>query len=448
MLTRRRRRGEQGQVLITALAMVVFLGLLGVASLRFLDAAFTQHVRTEATAGKNSQAEGAARFAVATVASSAAVECKGPSGATNSFSPASGATVTTSYTVTTCIPDYVNSAPGSHCALCILGADPAALSINNNAKVMITGEVDVNGGVDASNGSICSTSGPNDPVSGCHGTPEFIGIAGILPTDASPFTPAPTQIAPIADPLAGLPYPATLGAPSLPAPSGGVLIPGTYQGLSVSGSQSVTLTPGTYVFTDRVKATGGSSIVATGGVTLFFTCSKVVAGVTVSNLCAAGHSGGALDLSGGGSYQIEAPSAPLPYANIAVFYDRNNTGGITGNTGLKINGNGLSDVLAGGIYAAAANVDIAGNGAGNFTTNGRLVVAGANIHVSSAAGAGLNLVGAALINTCDLYTASVTGTETVGNSTATRTGQVVFVSDPSNPNACGGTRIISFTYTP
>lgn len=445
MLTPRRRRAESGQVLIAALAMIAFVGVMSVASFHFLDLAFLQHQDTETTAETNMLAEGAARFATNTVANSGAARCSGPASGSLTYAPSTGMSESLSYSVATCIPDYVSTAPGSHCALCILGTDPAALSLNSNAQVMITGEVVINGGVSlGNNSSLCSTSGPNDPVAGvCHGTPEFIGIGGTLPAPTTAFTPAPTRIAPIGDPLSSLPAPA-LGLPSLPTLGAGVAVPGTYQGLSLGGGQVATLSSGVYVMTQDVKITGSAQIIASGGVTLFFTCESTTAGVRFSHACSSGQSGAALDLSGGGSYQIAAPTSGS-YKDIAVFYDRNNIGDLGPNVGLKVNGGSSSDQLSGGIYASAASVDIGGSGGSLFSTNGRLVVATANIHVGASAGAGLNLVGAAPASTCDLYNASVSGSETTGTTT-TRTGHVVFVNDPSRN--CGGTRIVSFAYTP
>lgn len=445
MLNRRRRRqGEGGQILIAVLALIVYVGVMAVAALTFIDGAFLQVKRTEATAANNTVVQGAGRYAVDAVANSQATQCGGPPSGHTDFSPASGVADHADYTILNCIPNYDNQNAGGNCALCILSSAAGALSLNNNAKVAVSGEVDVNGTISTNNNStLCSTSAAN-----CGGTPEFIGIAGALPADLSPFTPTPVHINPINDPLAALtpPAPGQLSVPAVPV--GNKLDPGVYTGLALSGG-TLTLNPGVYVFTGDVSLAGGAKLSGTD-VTLFFTCSVVSKKINIlSAACASGQKGAALDLSGNGTFALSAPTAATPsdpYANVVVFYDRNNIGDLSGTAGLKLAGSASGDALSGGIYAASAAVDIAGQSGTTFTFNGRLVVATANIHVGVSAG-GLYLVGVQATTTCDLYNATVSGSETTGSATPTLyRGQVVFVSDPKG--VCGGTRIVSFSYNP
>lgn len=447
---RRRRPDESGQILIAVLALIAYVGIMAVAAFTFLDGAFLQHKRTETTAANNAVVQGAARYAVEAVANSQATQCGGPAKSSTDYSPSSGVSDHSEYTVANCIANYDNQHPGGHCALCILSSSDGALNLNNNAAVTVSGEVDINGTIATDNKStLCATSAPN-----CGGSPEFIGIAGTLPSDTSPYTPAPVHIAAISDPLAAVPYP-QLGQLSVPpVTANNKLSPGTYTGIKMSGG-TLTLDPGVYVFTGDVSLSGNAILSGTD-VTLFFTCSPVSNKVpVVSTACTSGNNkGAALDLSGGGHFMLSAPTAATPnnpYVDLLVFYDRNNIGDLTGGSGMRIAGNGTDDALSGGAYAAASGVDIGGEGNSIFTTNGRLVVAAANIHVGASVG-GLNLVGVQLTTTCDLYNATVKGSETTGGAAPkSYTGQVTFVSDPfvSDPNQkCGGTRIVSFTYTP
>ncbi len=63
--SRRQRRGEQGQVLILALAFIAFFGLLISSVLGFGGVTALQHTHTETTAAKDGLAEGGAAFAAA-----------------------------------------------------------------------------------------------------------------------------------------------------------------------------------------------------------------------------------------------------------------------------------------------------------------------------------------------------------------------------------------------
>ena len=481
LIRHRRRRDERGQVLVLALAFLAFFSIVTVATFGFIDTALLQHPLSERTAARDALAEGAASYAVSTVASNstvaaggAAPSCAGPSTGTASWNPEAGVSETLTYTVNSCIPNYLNSNPGGNCVLCILGTDPAAVRFTNgNSMVNVRGEIDVNGGVSIQgnwqktagayswNGSTLCSSSAATPTA-CAGTPEFIGVHGNPGTSNNswpppsplasgavlPYSPNPVTITMIADPLAGVAAPsfaapnyATSQDPNL-KPNNTALTPGSYTGMSIGGNQTVTLSAGLYVFTGAVTLTGGGVLDGSAGVTIYMACSDTSKGknpVTTPRACNSGEAGPALKIQGGGTYSLSACSSSAAcsasgaYLNLAVFQDRNST------TTVGIGGSGSANVLSGGLYAESANVDIGGNGTGAFQSNGRLVAKSLTIHVN--ASAGLNLLGSVLATGCDLYNASVTGTE----SGTTRSGQVVFISDPQH--VCGGTRIASFTYT-
>ena len=477
----RRRRGEQGQVLVLAIAFIAFFGLVTVSALGFIDTALLQHNVTEQTAGNDALAEGAADYALNTVTSHSlsisggtGPNCDGPTSGSATWTPKTGVSDTMSYSVNTCIPNYVNSNPGINCVLCILGTSSSAVQFTNgNSSLNVRGEVDVAGGVSIQgnygksgwNGStLCSSSAATATT--CAGTPEFIGIEGNpdankgswppptgLPSGATlPYSPAPTTVTAVTNPLASLPLPSFTSAPynvsvaaSLKSKGSTTLTPGAYQGLNIGGNQTVVLQTGLYVFTGTVSIAGGGVLTAnpTGGVTLFFGCSTTVAKVVTPRACSsAGEAGGGnLSIGGSGVYAIAAPTPgstgctpTCTYHDVAVFQDPNNTSQVS------IGGSGTGNVLAGGLYAKSANVDIGGNGTGDFQTDGRLVAQSLTIHTN--ASAGLDLSGNPPTAGCDLYSAVVTGTE---NST-TRTGVVTFVDDPQG--SCGGSRIVGFIYTP
>lgn len=464
MLMRRRRRGERGQVLLAGLAIIAMFGLLAGAVLTFIGTAQTQHQLSDATAARNVLAEGGAQYAVAAVTSSTTGTCNGTASGTATNTSGS-ATDTLKYTVQFCEPNFSSSQPGGNCMLCVLNAGASALTISNgNAMVNVRGEIAINGGVSIQgnwqksggqyswNGStLCSSTAATATT--CAGQPEFMGIGGDLngskgtwppPSPLAsgatlPFSPNPTVINTIADPLASLPAP-TLGVVAIPVSLGTgttTLSPGTYSGnMAIGGHQDVVLNAGTYVFTGNITLTGNGILDGHTGVTIFMACSTKVGSTTTSRACNSGEAGASLDVSGGGQYLLTAPSTGS-YTNIAIFQDRNNTSQI------KIGGSGTTNNLSGGVYAKSANVDIGGNGSDVFQANGRLVVSTLTIHVN--ASAGLSLIGSVISGpSCDLYDAAVTGTEVAGGKTTTRTGEVTFAAGVQ----CTGRGVVSFTYTP
>ncbi|MHB8718442.1 MAG: pilus assembly protein TadG-related protein [Candidatus Dormibacteria bacterium] len=275
------------------------------------------------------------------------------------------------------------AAPNLPCGLCLLDTGPNAL-VGTGAGVAIAiaqGDLDVNGNV-----SLSGTGSAIAVVSGRFNvTPSSGNTFGswLLAPAATLGTPA------IPDPLAAVPTPLMAGLPSYPSPyiaSNTTLSPGIYGQVDVSGA--VVLLPGTYVF-----AGAGGGLVApaapasiTGvGVTLYFTCGSVASsGTPVAAPCAAaGENGAALSSSQALTMNIAAPLSGL-LSNMLIYYDRNNTSGIT----LDANVGGTN---VGAVYAARSRITITSSttvSVGAPIVAADLSISCCGINIGSSAGVG------------------------------------------------------------
>jgi len=246
------------------------------------------------------------------------------------------------------------------CDLCLLSpsAAPALGAVGNGSIKVDNGGIDINSSAsDAAdlvgNGSITATS---------------IGIVGDgEKTGNGTYSPTPTHISSVPDPLASVPEPSPgqLSNGSVNWTNGTKTInAGVYTNISVTGNGTLYLNPGLYIITGGVSYTGNGKIVGSG-VTLYFTC-----GMTTSAACATGQAGAGLSLTGNGSYQLTAPTSGT-YQGISIFYDRKNT------ATLSLTGNG-SDILTGTIYAKSGSATLTGNGS-VFQMNSLFVVDHANL---------------------------------------------------------------------
>jgi Putative Flp pilus-assembly TadE/G-like len=280
------------------------------------------------------------------------------------------------------------------CALCVLG--PTGLTLDDTG----TGSFTVTDASGSGNAGIVvdSTATPAAYINGSGSiTAPQIGVVGTYGVKHSgTFQPTPTTgVSPVPDPLGGLAPPAPGNGGAIPTqtyscnstcgtlPSGtygnvslggnGTLTipPGNYNTIGVTGSAVLTLEPGIYFIAGSftVGGTGGASVYESEGVLLYFTC---MSGSQLAACASGGQSGGTLSLSGTGSMTLE-PQSTGPYANLTVFYDRNNDAGITlsGTPGLSITGtiyaksaslalNGTGDTLAS--YIIVNSATISGNG--------------------------------------------------------------------------------------
>lgn len=143
--------------------------------------------------------------------------------------------------------------------------------------------------------------------------------------DGSSMSPMPTNAAPVSDPLAAdmptAPSTGSCTAFSIPTYGTYTISPGTYcSALTPGGSVDLQLTTGTYVLEAGIAATAGSTITATGPVTLYIT-------------------GGTIGASGNGQVTLSAPSSGT-YNGILVWQPSSNatTSALAGSGGLHLNG--------------------------------------------------------------------------------------------------------------
>ena len=279
-------------------------------------------------------------------------------------------------------------APGvAPCALCLLGPAGLTLGLNGSGSFTVTDSVGSgNAGI-----AVDSSATPAAQIIGNSGTitaPE-IGVVGS--SSGRGFNPPPTPIQPVPDPLGYLsePTPSPAAIPSLTYSSNGgsggllpagiygnisltggatlTIPPGNYSSISVGGNAVLTLETGSYFITGAftVGGTGGTVDQSGAGVLLYFTCSSGNQVVACTN---GGQSGGSLALSGTGTVNLY-PQTTGPYANVTVFYDRNNDApmSISGTPGM---------LLQGTIYAKDSALSL--NGTGN-TLDSMIIVNSASI---------------------------------------------------------------------
>lgn len=261
------------------------------------------------------------------------------------------------------------------CALCVLGTSGLTLDDTGSGTFTVGG---TGGGANA--GIVVNS--PGTPAAEINGSGTIaasqIDVTGTyLVKNSGIFQPTPTiGTTPVPDPLGGLspPTPASSTIPSqtyssnsvggtLPSGtygsisiggSGSVTIPpGTYSNISVTGSATLTLESGTYFITGAftVGGTGTASVIEDGGVLLYFTCSS---GGQITACASGGQAGGSLGLSGTGDMAL-APMTTGPYANLTVFYDRNDDAPMTlsGTPGLAFSGT---------VYAKSSALALNGTG--------------------------------------------------------------------------------------
>jgi hypothetical protein len=249
---------------------------------------------------------------------------------------------------------------GGPCALCVLGGGTAF--DGQNGDVTVTGgNVIVN-----STASTPATLSPNGHVkvlaNGKIGGPGYQGFSG------SGYSPAPTNLAPVVDPLAGVPAcgPGST-CPTAHGGSGSTLNPGVYS--SISGSH--TLNPGIYVLKGDITL-NGNDLITGDGVMLYLACSSY------PTPCSSGEEGARIKATGNGSMRIKPITASqcssnadlCPYVGLSIFADRNNTATHT-YRGNGTNENGILGGGAGTFYMKSGTLDLRGNG---FTLSSLIVV--------------------------------------------------------------------------
>lgn len=279
--------------------------------------------------------------------------------------------------------------PGtSPCALCILGTSGLTLNDTGSGTFTVTSTSSNNAGI-----TVNSPGTPDAEIggSGTISAPQINLVGTYVVKNSGVFQPTPTTgTTPVPDPLGNLPVPTPAGdtIPSqtysgsgsgvvLPADtygnislngSGSVTIPpGNYDNINVTGSATLILESGTYFIagTFSVGGTGSANVIEDGGVLLYFTCSS---GSQLAACATGGQAGGSLSLSGTGNMSL-APATTGTYANLTVFYDRNNNAPMTlsGTPGLSFSGS---------VYAKSSALALNGTGS---TLQSLIVVNSASI---------------------------------------------------------------------
>jgi len=278
----------------------------------------------------------------------------------------------------------ISSAVVPQTVVVLNGAICPGLTVNTTSHLTVA-----NGGIQVN--SACSTgalqvSGAST-VQANQGAVTVVGTAQA--TGGSTITPAAvTGVAPIADPLAGLPIPNLNGLPTQPAvycQNGATMTigPGVYQYIAALTGCNLTMLQGNYVVgfsygspTFRIdggsKVTIGSSagnttIVLTNG--MYLCCSTGSARPVGTNVlfynaclnylsdlpggCHAGDQFGAITWTGGIDLSLVTPQTSGPYQYMTVFQDRNNAHVMTIDTGVVAN--------AGTVYGKTMPVSITGS---------------------------------------------------------------------------------------
>lgn len=231
------------------------------------------------------------------------------------------------------------AAPG-HSSILLLGQ--SGLSATGNANVAVAGTL------------VVDAQGPQAAVATGNATvsaSDAFYVSGGTSSTGHGTLPPPVAAAPTSDPLATLPVPsqpATVAKNlNVSGKSQTTLTPGTYLGgIQVSGQAAVKLEPGIYYLTGPLTVSGQATVITdttasspdTGnGVLIYF----------------AAPGGQAVSISGQASVNLAAPTAGT-YMGISIFENPASKGTISVTSG--------SLTTDGTVYAAAASVQVTGNG--------------------------------------------------------------------------------------
>jgi hypothetical protein len=425
MLTRRpRRRGQEGQVLILALAFVAFFGLVTAAVLQLADAVEIQQSHGQSAANANAGAEGGMLFAA-----EAAIQ-QGSCMAATATGPITmaGTRDAASFTTTGCNPGTTADLLADQCAVCVLGPGGPGASLSVDGSLSVQGPIAVNGNI--------SSTGPTvsrvQPSTGFR--PGFITCTGTACTG---------DLNPPARQLTAGPSP-TVTTPTFPMDcnnsvddnSGNQTIPsGCYTSVILNCSQTFPVSPCQYSLDLPITVVGQFTI-GTGSGPL----TTVVTTPGSSGLLAFTQDGSLLIHSDGDLTLQGSPSN----GDVALYVDPFDTYGPS--DVVRVAGGALSvsgtvdapdasvNVFGGSDTGPPGTLDVSPNGAD--PDSGRLIVGSLTIWQFGTAS-----VTAVPPNPgyCWVYSDSVTVTTQGGSDS----GQAVVESDCSGE---AGTRIISINY--
>jgi hypothetical protein len=247
-----------------------------------------------------------------------------------------GVTGTSSANVSASAEALVKTQGTGPCGYCVIGkgtpydGQNGDLTVQGDAGTVIDGSATTK-----ANGSV-NVNSPN-------GTTIYNGG-----TYAGNFSPVPTVVGSnFFDPLAGYSVPDYSMLTPKTGCVGNNATPGIYSSIPICK-----LAAGLYVITGSTHISSGV-IDASAGVTFYMTCGS---GTTPAPCASGGQTGADLVCSGNAALQITAPTTG-PTQGMAMFFDRNNTGG------LDCRGNGAGAVI-GTVYAASGYLTMRGNGIG------------------------------------------------------------------------------------
>ena len=419
---RRRRHGQEGQVLIMALAFIAFFGLITAAVLQLADTVELQQSHGQSAASAGASAEGGMLFAAE--AASQLGSCSAPT-TTGPITMASTHD-TASFTTTGCNPGTTADLLADQCAVCVLG--PAGV-LSVDGSLTVVGPIAVNG----SGSSAGPTVSQVQPSTGLR--PGFITCTGTCSGD---FSPQVRQLTAGPSPAVTTPtFP--LGCNSFVNDTSGYqTVPsGCYTSVSLNCSQTLPVSPCPY-FLDLPITVVGQFTIGTGS------------GPLTTVLTTPGSSGvlaftqdGSLLINSDGNLTLQASSHD---GGVALYVDPSDSFGPM--DVIKVAGGTLS--VSGTVDAPAASVNVFGGSDtgppgilsvgpnGTDADSGRLIVGGLTVgdHGEAKVTAAPPDPGY-----CWVYSDSVTVTTRGGSDS----GQAVVESNCSGE---AGTRIISIDYTP
>ena len=417
----RGRRHESGQALAIALAFIAFFGVVTTAVLDYAGATARQQANTEAAALRDSTAEGGALFAAADAGRGGSACMENTVG---SLTMQGGDSV--GYTVEGCTEGRGAAAT---CVLCLLDQS-GALQMSRGGEVVVDGAVDINGAGSVGDGTVTSA-----------GAQAFVGCAGTCQPGG--FSPAPSVIGGVVDPLARL-VPPVVSTPRTQG-SATTLDPGVYDTISVGDADDqIVLNPGIYVITRSLSATAGARITGSG-VLLYFACRRYP-----TPCRSTGESGATLTSSD--ALVAITPPASGPYAGVGVYYDPHNTGVVDIDNGaLMVDGTVYARSAAVGVHNLSNNDSNGGQSrdgrqdgvrGGNGvdvenTINGRLIAGSLTTDFFGT----MALPGTQAGPPCtSIYDATVSG---ASGTSSVAAGHVVVATECN-----GGTGVIGFDYAP
>jgi hypothetical protein len=240
--------------------------------------------------------------------------------------------------------------------------NPSGLTLDGQ-----NGDVTISGGnvIVNSTASTAASLNPNGHVKITTSGGSIGGPAAPANFSGAGYSPAPTNMGAVTDPLANVPQcgngsPGTTNyCPTTSRnDSNSTLSPGVYD--TISGSH--TLNPGVYVITGGITL-HGNDLIQGDGVMMYFACGNY------PTPCASGESGAGITATGNGALRITgitqaqctAAASLCPYVGMMSFADRNNTATQTWR-GNGTNENGQASGISGTIYMKSGTMDLRGNG--------------------------------------------------------------------------------------